>query len=595
MTITVITKTDEWQVGKLKEAADALGINLDIRDFLENSKTDDLGDVVIWRSSSLGRTQKRIDVMREIDRTRILINNCLAHYPEAADKEFQRKHVAENAPLIATIPTFICKDKDDLIASIRDGKIRYPFIRKPKLGSKGEGVFLVSDEKDFSLITDTEGQVFQNFIRNSGDYRALVFGGKVLGVIKRTAKDGGFLNNISQGGTASLVTDEKILPEIRFIATTVASVFKLSLCGVDIIYDEDARKFLFLEVNTVPQWKGFQEATGIDVAKLIVSHLERLATRSATGTFDSVLKEYTADIDFLWDKKFHFLSRMYLWTRDASFKPGLDNLRKTYIGESDQEIEEKIRLILSARPTHDVRMLARESRELFFKKYPLLDTALAALFKNLFCEVIYGIDLRPIIEKMTPDETLLDIKMALEKDDDALRTLSTHAINYFYTLQHYFRHENARVDLNMLLRVGSSYERERDGSNYSMLQLYFFTHCIIGASEFYSREIPNEDLPVYRTMLSKMDEIIHENYPSIPLDNKFEFLVCCRMCGYASLNEGRIYEEADLSLSTYGNYLVDTVNSNASPSGKNDLLHSEHRNVLFLMSKLPFHGELNAH
>ena len=64
MKITVICKTAEWQVERLKEAAPKFGVDIDVRDISEPGVVpEDLGDVVLWRSSSLGAGANRLEMM----------------------------------------------------------------------------------------------------------------------------------------------------------------------------------------------------------------------------------------------------------------------------------------------------------------------------------------------------------------------------------------------------------------------------------------------------------------------------------------------------------------------------------------------------
>jgi len=83
-------------------------------------------------------------------------------------------------------------------------------------------------------------------------------------------------------------------------------------------------------------------------------------------------------------------------------------------------------------------------------------------------------------------------------------------------------------------------------------------------------------------MLEQLNSLIQKNYDSISLDNKFEFLVCARICRYASSEEQRIYDEATVSLNSEG-FIVDTHNKSINPI-KQSFMMSEHRNVLFIMS-----------
>lgn len=586
MKITVICKNSEWQVERLKEAAPKFGVDIDVRDIAEPGRIpENLGDVVLWRSSSLGGGVNRFDMMNAILKKRPLINRCLAHLPQATEKAFQQECVRKKTKTIKCIPTFIFQSIQEIEAAIKNKTLRYPFIQKPNKGSKGRGVEFVRNGEDLRRVAkDINRQVYQNFINNSGDYRAFILGGRMLGAIKRTAQEGGFLNNLSRGGSAEAVTDPKILAKLRRIGTTVASIFELTLCGVDIIYNEEVGEYFFLEVNTVPQWKGFQEATGIDVAGEIIQYCKRMAGREKRPPLDIVSEEYQSQIHLLGDKKFHFLSRLYLWSGNNFFKDKLNELQAQYSGNSEEGYRKRLKEIFTRIPEHGNRMVAKEARQAYFKKYPRLEPFLGLLFKNLFVREIYGTDLHIYIRELVSDEDLLDLKYALENDEEAMRILSTHAINYLYMLDDYLGTEKSKTDPEKYLRIGTSYPDES-----FELQIYFLTHCIIGASGFYSTAIKKDNLDIYILMLGHIEEIIRNHFKIISLDNKFEFLVCAKICGYKFGLEKNILLEAGRSLAPDGNFLIDIHNTKASPDERNDFVGSEHRNVLYIMSQTPFH------
>lgn len=587
MKITVICK-DEGMYGRsLRGTAVELGADLEIRDIKSGETLDDLGEVVFWRSSSLGGSSERQEVMSRIMEDRILINRCLAKFPQGAQKFFQQEYVKKHAPFINTIETFQFDSVDELRNAIKTGVLRYPFIQKPNTGSKGVGVHLMRDHTDLENIQNIKRYVHQNFIKNSGDYRIFMLGGKPLGIIKRIARDNGFLNNISQGGSAIHITDPLIVKPLQHIGAVIASIFDLTLCGVDVIYDEDRKQYTFLEVNTAPQWFGFEQTTDIDVDREIILYCDRIAKRKSLDTFSLVATEYTEQSQFLSDKKFHFFSRMYLWTREDVYKKQLDALQKTYIGMTADEQKATINKLFNKEKSDTYsQMLMKDLREKYFNKYPDLQRYLDILFKDLFSQTIYGLDMHPYIEELVSESELLELKEALENDDDALRILSTHAINYLYLVENYLGEEKCELQIENYLKIGSSYHDSE--AQAFQLQLYFFTHCIIGASRFYSRRVEGKYLPVYLRMCESIDDIISNNFQKISLDNKFEFLVCAKMCGFQSKNEAAIFEEASKSLSPNGNFLIDILNENKSIATQNDFIKSEHRNVLYIMSKLPF-------
>ncbi len=591
MKLTIVCKGTEWQVERLSEAAHRFRIDVEVRDITEaETDSSDFGEVVLWRSSSLGTGEERLRMMRAIRHDgHILINRSLSVFPHVAEKWFQQEYLREKTDIVEGIATYRFESRSELLKAVSRGELRYPFIRKPNKGSKGKGVVLITDENGLCRTdSEVEMNVYQNFIRNSGDYRVFILGGKMLGVIRRMASDGGFINNISLGGTAERVSDPDILKKLRHIGTTVASVFELTLCGVDVIYDEDRKKYVFLEVNTVPQWKGFQEATGIDVAGKILSYCDRLVCRKTKDPYEVVLDEYLTSERFLGEKRFHFFSRMYLWTKESRYKEVLDDLRGGYIGFSEVEYRDRLKHLFVNIPAHGEKMIARERRLKYFAKYPELDAYLAILFKYLFAGTIYDIDLRPYIRELVSDDALIGLKNALERDTDAVRVLSTHAINFLYLVEHYLGRDIAPVDPEALYEIGETYP-EQDASD---LKIYLFTHCIIGASGFYSRNIVPRDLEIYRKMLRRLEAVIGANFREISLDNKFEFLVCANICGFSSELEKRILDEAATSFSPDGNFIIDMENTKSAPDARNDFAGSEHRNVLYLMSQRPFQSDI---
>jgi glutathione synthase/RimK-type ligase-like ATP-grasp enzyme len=62
--------------------------------------------------------------------------------------------------------------------------------------------------------------------------------------------------------------------EIKEMATKAAKVCGLLVAGVDVAFrDNDFKKPVVWEVNKGPQFKGFMQATGIDVPREIIKFL----------------------------------------------------------------------------------------------------------------------------------------------------------------------------------------------------------------------------------------------------------------------------------------------------------------------------------
>jgi len=149
-------------------------------------------------------------------------------------------------------------------------------------GDRGMRVFKADNleklEKLVRELRKTETQdgkryMLQEFIENDGDYRVLILGEKVLGVMRRFRNDKNeFRNNFSAGGGVE-ISD---LPEgIKKKAIEAAKVCQIMVAGVDVMVRNDG-SYVILEVNKGPQFWGFMKATGIDVPKEIVKFLVSL-------------------------------------------------------------------------------------------------------------------------------------------------------------------------------------------------------------------------------------------------------------------------------------------------------------------------------
>ena len=161
---------------------------------------------------------------------------------------------------------------------------KFPFIIKGSGGDRGTRVYKVDSQRELDELVVSlrpveisEGRRFmaQEYIENDGDYRVLVLGEKVLGVMKRSSQSKTeFRNNYSAGGKVEVAD----LPDsIKELAVKAAHVCGLMVAGVDVAFRNfDKDKPVVWEVNKGPQFAGFMKATGIDVPMEIVKFLDGL-------------------------------------------------------------------------------------------------------------------------------------------------------------------------------------------------------------------------------------------------------------------------------------------------------------------------------
>ncbi len=278
------------------------------------------------------------------------------------------------------------------------------------------------------------------------------------------------------------------------------------------------------------------------------------------------------------DKRFHLASRLAAWRGDPR---AFQLLRESFdfIVQPDRDLDDVL-YELANRPQTG-RRNAHELRQPYFKKYPILYGAHLALFRVRHLNVIYGIDARSALFNSIAEIELKQLEADLLNDDNALKILSTFAINYCYLLERVIENNEESLPIQHFYDIGTTY----DVSQIQDLQLliYLYTHCIIGESNFYTRNISDDKLPIYRQMLERLEIIIKTNFDKINLDNKLEYLVCARICHFNSDLFGPIYTECEKSISPDGIFLIDVHNQNTQ-NERTGFVRSEHRNVLFIMS-----------
>ena len=593
MKISIIAKpksANDFEIKELIKAAQKQGIEINTLDIesLDKGRLEpvlkQMGEVVFWYDASIEIDGRRLILFEVLKKNgKHIFNSGIANKSTIPYKYFQQKYLSELTNLPA-IPTFTFKGDQELLAAVGQGKLKFPIVAKPNLGMKGEGVELLKTKEDIKKLDEEKyaKYIFQKSIPNSGDFRVLVLGGKAVAAMKRIAQKGKFVNNFSQGGSIQPVNDSETREEIMRLAEQVAASFNLSACGVDVIFDEQEKKFYLMEINTMLSWKGLQRVTKQNIAEEFIKLLTEVGSGQKKPIVDRVKSHYDANLDYLRDRRTHYLSRTFFWTGSKKAEQELKKVQEKYIGITPEQIKTKIKQTLEIPVEHYLKRLkGREKRAEYFRRYPLLENYNTILFKVILMDKLQGQDIRPYVREIIPDEKFIELKEQLTKDKVALTKISTHAVNYLYHLEYYLQKEMVdRKDLLELAR--KSYKDE--SMDEIMLKLYFYTHCIIGESHFYTQAIKSDQKPVYQEILKEVEKSIFNNYFEISLDNKFEFLVCARMLDFRTPLKQMINNEAEYSFSDSGNYLVESFGRDAAIHQKKNLLSAEHRNILFLMA-----------
>ena len=152
-----------------------------------------------------------------------------------------------------------------------------PLIMKVLEGTQGKGVVLAESFQSAKSVLDAFNGLevnilVQEYIKeaNGEDIRVFVVDGKVVGAMRRKAKDKEFRSNLHQGGSSEV---HNVKRNEKSVAINSAKAMGLGVCGVDII--NSSRGPLVLEVNSSPGLEGIENTTGKNIAGDIVLYIDK--------------------------------------------------------------------------------------------------------------------------------------------------------------------------------------------------------------------------------------------------------------------------------------------------------------------------------
>lgn len=172
-----------------------------------------------------------------------------------------------------TVFTNYSRDVEEVIEHV--GGV--PVIIKLLEGTQGLGVVLAESKNAAESVLEAfnglEARVIvQEYIKEAkgADLRALVVDGQVVGAMKRQGKEGEFRSNLHRGGSANII---KLSVDELKVAMKASKALKLPVCGVDML--QSSRGPLLLEVNSSPGLEGIEKATGRNIARSIITYIEK--------------------------------------------------------------------------------------------------------------------------------------------------------------------------------------------------------------------------------------------------------------------------------------------------------------------------------
>ncbi len=175
-----------------------------------------------------------------------------------------------------TVFTNYSRDVEEVIKKVGGT----PVIIKLLEGTQGLGVVLAESinaaESVLEAFNGLQARALvQEYIAEAkgSDLRAFIVDGQVVGAMKRQGKDGEFRSNLHRGGHSELIKLSE--PELK-LAIKAARILKLPVCGVDML--QSSRGPLLMEVNSTPGLEGIEDATQKNIARAIITFIEKNRT-----------------------------------------------------------------------------------------------------------------------------------------------------------------------------------------------------------------------------------------------------------------------------------------------------------------------------
>ncbi len=273
------------KVEALKVAAESEGIELDLINFKEvgyeifegkvtvklgaNRKLSDY-KVIFFRTAK-NHWEKIAVIVDGLEKDTIVIDPIVrGGRPTDICKVHQIKVLAKNG---LRVPKTVMGD----LRWLRENANKlfdYPMILKGSQGDRRSQVIKLFNDKDWENRWEeyvdkvkNKGQIYmlQEYLESTEDFRVMVVGEKVLGVMKRAVGENERLKN---------VFSKAELPEKDLkLAVEAARACGIKIAGVDLVYEKGNEVPLFWEVNKTPNYSRFAQVTGIDVPREIVRHL----------------------------------------------------------------------------------------------------------------------------------------------------------------------------------------------------------------------------------------------------------------------------------------------------------------------------------
>lgn len=226
----------------------------------------------------------------------MLNGNVVGGRTSTSDKHFQQGLFMMDPELKeAALPTFEAKNRKNVEAYLKGGRIGYPFVCKPRRGTTGDDIKLIRGEEDLAKITDWREVLIERYVEPDCDFRVFIIGGAVAGAMRKQGypdKPDDF-KAWCAGITKATEEDPEVLAVIGRMAAKAAEVSGLEYAGVDIIREKGTGRYYLLETNIAAGWSNFTPVTGVNIAEKVLDWFEaRREYKGRRKPLEEIVSQY---------------------------------------------------------------------------------------------------------------------------------------------------------------------------------------------------------------------------------------------------------------------------------------------------------------
>ena len=237
---------------------------------------------------SITRKDSWLDLVSILERANSTLVNPRTTINICADKYRTALRLADYG--LTQPQTKLISDPEKSNDQVDESGIKFPLIMKTLRGSKGVGVLFVDSPKGLDSIVqlihkqdEDADLLIQEYIKTDYDVRVHILGGKFLAAMKRPVIEGDFRSNVSQGSEPEKIKLTELEIEECLKASKAVGGY---WTAVDFIPSKDRvnKPPFMLEVNSSPGTEGIEDATGMNIAKEVITHFAKKENRYTVPT-----------------------------------------------------------------------------------------------------------------------------------------------------------------------------------------------------------------------------------------------------------------------------------------------------------------------